>query len=176
MQRRDVIAIGEAIHDVVEQALKRGTRMSGRKPRRTAAEEEALRLRTEAAQREQHKFGKKKAKALTDADPNYMGGDSQSNDPVPDQAQNPSVLMQMNQIGSSLTGRTIMEEIQSDRMNGKLRPFVEGEPIGKIQKHKRGPAKPLKTRNEIMDDRRNELRERQQQNDATLDRLLKGTV
>jgi len=79
--------------------------------------------------------------------------------------------VQLNQIGSSLTGLTIMEEIQIDRMTGKLRPFVEGEPIGVIQYHRRGPASAHKTRNDIMDDRQKELRERQRRNDATLARM-----
>jgi len=172
MPPRNVIAIGEAIHAVVEQALKKGAPVSNRRQRRTAAEHEALRLRTETGEREARKFGKKQAKSLTDENDSYMtGSEALDLDPVPGQSASPDVLSQLNQIGSSLTGLTIMEEIQIDRVTGKLRPFVEGEPIGVIQYHKRGPAPALKTRNDIMDDRQQELRTRQRRNDATLARL-----
>jgi uncharacterized membrane protein (DUF106 family) len=40
-----------------------------------------------------------------------------------------------------------------------------------IQHHKQGPAPWLKARNEIMDERQKELRERQRRNDRTLERL-----
>jgi len=41
----------------------------------------------------------------------------------------PTVEEQMNTPGSSLTGRSIIEELTEDRMNGKVAPFVSG-PIG----------------------------------------------
>jgi hypothetical protein len=171
MPRRNVIAIGEAVHTVIEQALKKGVPVSNRR-RRTAAEEEALRLRTETGDRERLGFGKKRARAVTDESANYMtGAEMMDLNAVPIQSMHPEVLMQLNDIGSSLTGLTIMEEIQIDRMMGKLRPFVEGEPIGVIQHHKRRAAPAHKTRNDIMDDRQKELRERQRRNDATLARM-----
>lgn len=169
---RKILALGEEVHRLIERDVKREARVSNRQ-RRTAAEDEALRLRTETAQREQHGFGKKTSKAVTDESSNYMNDSEVLESWVPDGELNPTVLSQMGTMGSSLTGQTIMEEIADARWTGKLRPFVEGEPIGLIKTHVRKPAPMLKTRNQIMDERQKVLRERQQRNDRTLELLAR---
>jgi hypothetical protein len=80
----------------------------------------------------------------------------------------PSWDDQWGKMGSSLTGMSIREEL-AER---PLRPFVEGEPIGKIQKHKRGPAKPAFTRDQIMEMRRDEMMALRRKNDRAIARLL----
>jgi len=181
MPQRSVIAIGEAIHKVVEQALK-GVPMQ-KKPTRSAAQEEAKRLRIEQATRERADFAVKtpRRKSLDNMqsdsvdNDNVQGGKFEEELPPIDQAlvefQAPMIDAQLYRMGSSLTGISIMDEIHNDRLAGKLRPFVEGEPIGLIQHHKREPAPALVTQNEIMDGRRAQLRRRQKKNDRTLARI-----
>lgn len=136
-----------------------------------AAVEEAKRLRAETAAREAGRFAVKTPPTVTDNDDQFMSSELDIVE-MRDGGLTPMVNEQLNQIGSSLTGLSIMEEIQMDRLAGKLRPFVEGEPIGACHNGpKRGPAPSLTTHNKIMDERQKELRERQKTNDRTLARL-----
>lgn len=170
MAGKDVTRLQEGAYRLLAERMGY-THVSNRK--HTAATEEAARLRAETAVREAGKFGKKKGAAPTDDSDLYMDDEALTNLPVSTQGQECDASMQLNQIGTSLTGLSIMEEIQNDRNAGRVRPFVEGEPIGRIQQHVRKPAPMLMTRNEVMDERQKELRARQRRNDATLAKMLR---
>ena len=172
MRRPSVIAIGEAVHTAVEQMLKKGARMSNKR-RRTPAEEEALRLRVETGARERLDFGKKTVRALTDEDAGYMAGEDVGGTAGGEWHEHPEAWQQLGSMGSSLTGYSVIEEIREDRMLGKLRPFVEGEPIGAIHYHECKPAPPLRTPEQIKEEEREALRERQKRNDRTLAKLAR---
>lgn len=174
--RRTVLNFGEALHAHLEKAMtKRATPTN-------AFLEEAKRLRMETTARERQDFGKKTAPAVTDNGDRdagqalYMGGDSDDtthSDWMPTSSMSPDVTMQLNQVGSSLTGMSIMEEITEDRLHGKLRPFIEGEPIGCIQHWPRDSAPMLKTEVDLYNDRQKVMLELRAKNDAAMDAFLR---
>lgn len=169
---RSVIEMGVAVHRLVEATLKGTRSMTKKQP--TTAKEEAKRLRIESAARESRQFGTKTAAAITDTDSQYMSDESViDNGPGGTFKLHPEVQEQLNSVGSSRTGYSIMEEIHSDRQAGKLRPFVEGEPIGTIKYHERKAAKPLMSAAQIKEEERAALRERQRRNDAKLAKLAR---
>jgi len=67
----------------------------------------------------------------------------------------------------------IRDEMADDYEAGKVRPFVEGEPIGVIHNQKRGPAKMLKTEAELYAERQKVLRELRVKNDEAMNTILK---
>jgi hypothetical protein len=172
---RKVIAIGEAVHADWERLFKRGTPMS---EQRTPAQEEAKRIRITHAVVEQGNFGQKTPAATTFDD---VESDDDAG-PMPDLAPAdvevvhflcPSIDEQLDKPGSSLTGRSIMEEITEMYLNKTLRPFVEGEPIGCIPSTKKKREKqPTEARARMITGQRRQ--------DAMLrlrvknDRMLKG--
>lgn len=173
MPRRSVIAIGEAYHAALETTLKKGVPVSNRR-RRNAAEEEALRLRVETAERERKDFGTKTETHLDSMEAGFVNNDDSPQDEALRKFFSPEAYEQLSEPCGSTTGYSIMEEIAEASLNQRLRPFVEGEPIGVIQNHpKPTAARSIKTRAEIMDEHVKELHERQRHNDATLDALLK---
>lgn len=113
------------------------------------AEAEALRLRLDQAKQERLGDGARKVrKAVTDESPYYMTG---GHDEGPF-AESPATFQALNSAGCSLNGLSIIEEIKMEREQGKVRPFVEGEPIGYIQLP-RAPAR-QRTHDEEMEYRR----------------------
>jgi hypothetical protein len=54
----------------------------------------------------------------------------------------PMVDGQITRPGSSLTGLSIREELADEYLTGKVRPFVEGEPIGTIPPDHRADLRP----------------------------------
>jgi hypothetical protein len=69
------------------------------------------------------------------------------------------------------TVRDIMVEIAQEREYGLVRPFVEGEPIGMIQKPK--PFNPpVETRAQRYERKQQELRTLRASNDAAINRIL----
>lgn len=72
--------------------------------------------------------------------------------------------------------REIMLEIAEERMAGKLRPFVEGEPIGVLPRLVRKRAltdtEVCKARNRRMEDHRREMLALRKSNDEDMRRLL----
>jgi hypothetical protein len=174
--KRKVIAIGEAVHTALEAVLKTGATM--KKHTRTPAQEEALQLRVETARYEKQDYATK-----TPTVHNMHGGAEGETLQFPDAQLGaadlaeqeflcPSVDDQLSRPGSSLTGLSIMEEIVEANHMKRMKPFIEGQPIGKIQKWTTGPAPALKTNNEIMEDRRKETLRLRAKNDRALDRLL----
>lgn len=141
--------------------------------------EEAKRLRLETARIEQGDFGVKKAVPVPperqepDDDPVDEGEELLSQADIDEHNfLNPTIDDQVSRGGSSLTGMSIMEEIQEDRLNGTLQPFVEGEPIGVLKTWTRGPARMLKTERELYDERQKCLNELRAKNDAAIDAIL----
>lgn len=68
---------------------------------------------------------------------------------------------------------SIMMEIAEEREAGTLRPFVEGEPIGKIQKRK--PFRPpLESPAQRYEQRQERLRTLRVKNDRAIARILGG--
>lgn len=162
------LKIGEAIHRLMERRYKKGAPM---KPTRS---DMAKQLRIETSQRERGDFVKKTQVPPTDADERYMSdADADEGGPGGAWGQQPDAALQMTQMGSSLTGYSVMEEITEDRLNGKLRPFIEGEPIGMIQKHDPKPAPMLKSKARIKEDERTEMLAMRKRNDTALDKLAR---
>jgi hypothetical protein len=130
--------------------------------------EEAQRLRAESARLERGDFAIKT--------PAYLYEDDVSAELISeadidaDTFLCPVVDAQLSRGGSSLTGYSIMEEIEEDMLNGKLRPFVEGEPIGVIKNWLREPAPMLKNEAELYNERQKELNELRAKNNASLRR------
>lgn len=140
-------------------------------------DELAKKLRLETARLEKGDFAVKKA-MVVHADTS-LDDDPGDDEPAISQADidefnflNPTFDDQLNRGGSSLTGYSIMEEIEEDRLHGTLAPFVEGTPIGHIQNHKRGPAPMLKTEKELYEERQKELLELRAKNDAEIYSIL----
>ncbi len=79
----------------------------------------------------------------------------------------PTIDLQLTSPGSSLTGRSIMEELMEDRLTRKVIPFVPG-PIGAYKKRK--PVKTYTLSNWPELDRKAML-ELRKKNDADLKRL-----
>jgi hypothetical protein len=172
-QPRSPIDFGKALHNLVEQQLKEVPRVKAQK-QRTPAEEWALQLRKETARMERFDFAVKAGLPFNNngAFEEESEDELSPHDLMTEMTLAPSVTDQLNKTGSSLTGFTIMEEINEARLRGTLETFVEGTPIGACHNGPRPcPAPALKSHNEIMDDRQRELRQRQARNDRTLDRL-----
>lgn len=70
--------------------------------------------------------------------------------------------------------RNIRDELADEFAEGRVRPFVEGEPIGTIRNQKRGPAPMLKTEKELYDERQKVLRELRIKNDEAMDAVMRG--
>lgn len=81
---------------------------------------------------------------------------------------NPGVDAQVDQI---------MREVQHMRNTGRLAPFVEGEPIGRIRPRVKRPkikdADLIKQRNKWAEDRRKEMLALRKRNNRTIRELLK---
>jgi len=174
VDKRKVISIGEAIHRQWEQKLK-GQPVQPREM--TDAEKVAHRLRVEKKQREAGDFGIPKTRTDTfdysDDENDFTTIDEDMTADVASEAfLCPSVDDQLSRPGSSLTGFSIMEELVQDRLAGKVKPFREGEAIGRIQNHKRGPAPMLRTPAELYAERQRELNALREKNDATIARIL----
>ena len=86
----------------------------------------------------------------------------------------PTLDAQLNKPGSSLTGMSIMEEIQSDRMHGKLRPYTKVEPIGAYERREpNSPARPVNTDpNNQAELNRKEMLVLRAANDRAMERVL----
>lgn len=95
---------------------------------------EARKLLQESRSIERHEFGKKTSiPPIVDDVPAYGTTDEfRSNDEALQNMLYPSFDDQLNHTGSSLTGFSIMEEINEQIINGLLAPFIEGTPIGPI--------------------------------------------
>lgn len=169
---RKIVTISEAAHTALADT-KTGVRM--KKPK-TPAEREALKLRIEQAQRERQDFLAPKRRTsvidtmqdkLKPSDVETLKFLTPSMDAMvgdPENRFNSKGLP-----GSSLTGRSIMEEIAEMELDGTVRPFVEGEPIGACNNGQTtGPAPALKTRNEVMEDRRKAMLSLRRRNDRFL--------
>ena len=63
-------------------------------------------------------------------------------------------------------------ELADDYLYGRVRPFVEGEPIGAIRNQKRGPAPMLKSEKELYEERQKVLLELRQKNDDAITRVI----
>lgn len=164
----NILLFGKALHAAVEKAIKEAPLVKSVRKQRTPAEDEALRMRLEMERTAKLDFGIPTPKRITNDDSTLDQGFA---DIEQGEFLAPQLDDQLSKMGSSLTGMSIMEEIQMDRIVGKLRPFLPG-PLGACHNAPRACAAPsLKTHNEIMDDRQRELRSRQQTNDRILDQL-----
>jgi hypothetical protein len=92
----------------------------------------------------------------------------------------PEVQTQLIKPGSSLMGVSIMQELAEDSAEGRIHPFVEGEPIGRIQEGKLAqkaiePAGEQATRehNDRMQRRNDEMLALRDRNDRTITALLR---
>jgi len=85
----------------------------------------------------------------------------------------PSLDDQLDRVGSSLTGESIMAELHVDRLAGRIKPFVEGEPIGAYKlRPEPKPAPELRTPERIASDKRQEMLALRAKNDRAMARLL----
>ena len=158
---RKVIAIGEAIHMSIEKKLR------SKPVRRAPVSPLAVELRVETAQREQGDFGLPKPKT-----PTFTPGLDVTHDEMVNQFLAADAEMQLRYPCGSLTGFGIMEEIEQERLAGKLKPFVEGEPIGCIKNWPRDPAPALKSEKDLYDERQKCMLELRRKNDETMDSIL----
>jgi hypothetical protein len=88
----------------------------------------------------------------------------------------PPIDQQLSQPGSSLTGRSIMEEITEMELDNTLPHF--STPVGRLPQRVRKPrartaAQLTALRNERMNERQRALRSRQKHNDRVLESLIR---
>jgi hypothetical protein len=138
----------------------------------------AARLYREARDRERGLFAQPTLTAImTDARLEVTGVDSvtgvvvMENVAAVDQNEynflHPLIDYQMTSPGSSLTGRSIMEELMEDRLSGRVAPFKQG-PIGA---YKRRPVPKTYTLSNWPELERKAMLELRAKNDANLTRL-----
>jgi hypothetical protein len=178
MPRREVIPMSkskEVNRKVSEMSKEHADRFGAPSWRRA----EAKRLRMESARMERLDFANKNVRHAgqhTDEGETLEWPEAQlgPSDIAENDFLDPHIDDQLNRAGSSQNGVPIMEEIAEMERNGTLRPFIEGEPIGRRQKFNRKPAPTLYTRNEIMEQERDAMLELRAKNDRNLAQLWRA--